>query len=75
MNLEQVSPALVKPCKNEDVTPNSNAIERIFKSCINLEPGIGRTFPSLFRTAFTRPEREMYDSNRPQQILSVLPAR
>jgi hypothetical protein len=72
MNLEQVSPAFVKPCQNEDITPNSNPVEGVCKSCINLQPGIGRTFPPLFRTAFTRPQGGTYDSDRLEQILSVL---
>ena len=71
VNPEQVAPPLVKPCQNEYIAPDSNAIERICKSWINLQPGIGRTFPSLFWTAFTRPERGTHDSNRPQKIRGV----
>jgi hypothetical protein len=62
----------MKPGKYDDFFTDGNAIKSFNERFLNLQPGIGRSFRSLFRSLVSALERRMHDSNRPQDIARLV---
>ena len=63
VNPEQVAACLVKPCDDNERVTNSNSVEGSCKPREELEPGVWRTFATLFRRPHARFQPRLKDSD------------